>query len=143
MGNDYIDYIYAFERECDQLSRDIVTRLCKRAIKKMNKVDSYLAGSTDDYPSTFSFFDILSIELQTKSYEEINPHLRNFIEGTLEDEYNNLPPLEMFVLDHSECAEHLECDIDAVQNKIYSTFHKMLNKHWETKKIQRFEERWY
>lgn len=142
MENDYIDYIYAIERECDQLSRDIVTRLCKRAIKKMNKVDSYLAGSTDDYPSTFTFFDILSIELQIKSYEEINPFLRDFVEGTLDDEYNNLPPLEMFVLDHSECAEHLECDIDAVQNKIYSTFHEMLNKHWGTKKIQRFEERW-
>ena len=27
----------------------------------------------DDYPANFTFFDKLSIELQTKTYDEINP----------------------------------------------------------------------
>jgi hypothetical protein len=58
------------------------------------------------------FFDVLSIELQSKSYEEINPFLRDYVEDTLDNEYNHLPPVERFVLDHSECAENLECDID-------------------------------
>lgn len=68
----HIDFIFEFERDCNDLSRDIVSRLCKRAIKKMNKLESTLAGSTDDYPSSLSFFDILSVELQTKYYDEIN-----------------------------------------------------------------------
>jgi len=143
MDNDYIDFVYNLERECDMLSSDIVSRLCKRAIKKMNKQDSYLAGSTNDYPSSFTFFDILSVELQSKSFEEINPFLRDFVEDTLNSEYEKLPSLERFVLDHSEFAEHLECDIEAIHRKIYNSFHEMLNKHWETKKIQSFEEKWF
>lgn len=143
MGKDYMDFVYEIERDCEALSPDIISRLCKRAIKKMNKVNSYLAGSTDDYPSSFTFFDILSIELQSKCYEEINHYLRDFVDNTLDDEYDKLPPLERFVLDHSECAANLDCDIEAVQTKIYETFHEMLNKHWTTKKIQKFEERGY
>ncbi len=142
MKNDYIGFVYEFERDCEELSKDIISRLCKRAIKRMNQLDSYLAGSTDDYPASFSFFDILSIELQSKSYDEINPHLQSFVESTLDDEYDMLPPLESFVLDHSECAEHAECDFEAVKRKIYCVFNDMLNKHWETKKIQDFESRW-
>lgn len=141
MEKDYMDFVYEIERDCDELSRDIVSRLCKRAIKQMNKVNSYLAGSTDDYPTSFTFFDILSIELQTKCYDEINPFLQDFVENTLDKEYDNLPPLERFILDHSKCAENLGCDIEAVQTKIYEIFHEMLNEHWKTKKIQKFEER--
>lgn len=139
MEKSHIDYIFEIERDCDALSRDIISRLCKRAINKMNKLHPTLAGSTDDYPSSFSFFDILSIELQTKSYNEINPHLQDFVEGTLDNEFDNLPLLERFVLEHSECSEHLECDIDAVHNKIYKSFHELLNEHWTRKKIQQFE----
>lgn len=69
--------------------------------------------------------------------------LQDYVESTLVDEFDNLPILERFVLEHSECAEHLECDIDAVHRKIFHTFYKMLNTHWLCKKTQRFEEkRW-
>ena len=40
------------------------------------------------------------------------------------------------MLDHSECAEHLECDYEAVQQKLFDAFHDKLNEHWQTKKIQ-------
>lgn len=143
MEKDYMDFIYEIENDCNTLSRDIISRLCKRAIKQMNKINSYNAGSTDDYPSSFTFFDILSIELQSKSYEEINPFLSDFVHNSLDNEYDKLPPLEKFVLNHSECAENLQCDIEAVHSKIYSVFHEMLNKHWATKKIQAFEEKWF
>lgn len=143
MENDYIEFIYEFEQECERMSKDIISRLCKRVIKNMNKLDSYLAASSHDYPTSFSFFDILSIELQSKSYEEINPSLRDCVEGFLDNEYEKLPVIERFILDHSECAVHLECDIEAVQNKIYTAFNEMLNAHWETKKIQNFELLWH
>ena len=143
MEKSYIDFIYEFERDCNDLSCDTVSRLCKRAIKKMNKLEPTLAGSSDDYPSSFSFFDILSVELQSKYYDEINPCLQNYVEGILVDEFDNLPLLERFVLEHSECAVNLECDIEAVHVKIFHAFYEMLNAQWLCKKIQRFEEkRW-
>lgn len=143
MERNYIDFVYEIERDCDTLSQPIISRLCKRAIKVMNKKASYFAGSTDDYPQSFTFFDILSIELQSKTYEEINPFLRDFVENTLDNEYDKLSALESFVLDHSECAVNMECDIDAVHNKIYGAFHELLNEHWTSKKIQKFTEKWY
>ena len=69
------EYIDEVIKECDEMSKDILSRLLKRAVKNMNKLDSYLAGSSDDYPSIFTFFDILTIELETRTYEEINPFL--------------------------------------------------------------------
>ena len=85
MEKDYMDFIYEIENDCNTLSRDIISRLCKRAIKQMNKINSYNAGSTDDYPSSFTFFDILSIELQSKSYEEINTFLSDVVHNSLDN----------------------------------------------------------
>lgn len=133
-----LDFVYEIERDCDKLSKDIIVRLCKRAIKEMNKQPATLAGSTDDYPARFTFFDILSIELQSKTYAEINPFLEQFVENTLDSEYDKLSPIEQFVLDHSECAGNCECDYQAVKRKIYGAFHEMLNEHWTIAKIQNF-----
>lgn len=133
---DYIDFITGLEGDCDYYAQDIISRLCKRAIKVMNKQDAYLAGSTDYYPPTFTFYDILSIELQEKCYEEINPYLQDFVETSLDNEYEKLPALERFVLDHCVHDEHLKCDTRAIEGKIYDSFHAMLNEHYETRKIQ-------
>lgn len=135
---DYFDFISELESDCDLLSQDIISRLCKRAIKVMNEQEANLASSTDDYPSSFSFFDILSIELQSKCYEEISPYLRDFVETTLDNEYEKLPALERFVLDHCAHNERLECDSQAIEKKIYDAFHEMLNEHYMINKIQDF-----
>ena len=141
IDKDELDLIYEIERECNTLSRDIIIRLCKRAIKEMNKQDAYLAGSTDDYHSSFSFFDILSIELQEKCYDEINPFLGDYVHSTLYSEYEKLPAIEKFVIDHSDFADHLECDLQAIKSNIYEVFRAMLNKHYTTRKIQTFLSR--
>lgn len=133
---DYIDFITRLESDCDFYSQDIISRLCKRAIKVMNKLDSNLACSNDDYPLTFSFYDILSIEIQERCYNEINPFLEDFIETTLDDEYEKLPALERFVLDHCAHDKQLEYDSQAIEKKIFDAFHEMLNEHYETRKIQ-------
>ena len=142
MEDKLIGFIYEIEKDCDRLSQDIISRLCKRAIRKLNKLDSCLAGKTDDYPSSFKFCDVLSVELQSCCYEEINPFLRDFIDDTLYNEYNELPQVDRFIVDHSVCAENYECDYDAVLGNIDSTFHKMLDEHYYTKKIQHFVEKW-
>lgn len=143
MEQDYMDFVYTIESDCEKLSQDILSRVCKRAIRTMNRTEKgspvRFAALYDDYPIRFSFFDVLSIEIQSNSYDEINPHLWDYIADVIESEYYKLSPIERFVLDHSECAKHLECDYDAVQKKLFRTFNEMLNEHWQTKKIQDFE----
>jgi len=136
---DYIDFITGLEGDCDYYAQDIISRLCKRAIKVMNKnLPTHLLHITDNYPSAFTFFDVLSLEIQSKYYDEIDPLLMDYIETTLDGEYEKLPALERFVLDHCVHDEHLECDTRAIEGKIYDSFHAMLNEHYETRKIQNY-----
>jgi hypothetical protein len=107
----------------------------------MNQQEATLAGSTDDYPNNFTFYDILSIELQDRSYNQINPFLEDFIVSTLENEYDKVKGIEKLVLEYSECSEDSECDIEKVKRNIYEQFHSMLNEHYTIKKIQNYIER--
>lgn len=135
------DFAYEVKDECEGLSKEIISRLCKRAIKGMNTLDSNLAGSSDDFPSNFTFFDVLAFERYSKDYDEIKPFLGDFVKNTLMEEYNKLPRIERFVLDYSELNDQFECDPDALANKILATFNRMLEDHYETRKIQRFVDK--
>ncbi len=143
MESELTNFVYKINRECEALSHDIIVNICKRAIRKMNKQEKVFPARffsiSDDFPKHFSFFDILSVEIQSKYYDEINPHLQDYIENVIEDEYNSLSAIEKFVLDHSECTEKRECDFHAVQNKLFKAFNDILNEHWQIKKIQNFE----
>jgi len=132
------DYIKAIESQCFEMSKDIINRLCKRAIKKMNKLDSYLAGSTDDYPSGFNFFDVLCIELESKSFDEINPCLQEYVEGTVLDEYRNLPKAEKFFVDHCYCREAEDGETEEIEKMVMERFHEMRMQHLDTKKIENY-----
>ena len=83
------------------MAENIITRLCKRAMREMNQLEATMAGSTDDYPKDFKFIDILSIELQDKIAEEINPFLEDYIWAALETEQNNLSSEESFILEQA------------------------------------------
>ena len=139
--NKDFDFICQFESECQSYAKDIILRICKKAIKVMNQQKATLAGSTDDYPNGFTFFDILSIELQDRCYDEINPFLEDFVMNTLENEYDKIKGIEKLVLEYSECTENSECDIDKVKRNIHERFHTILNQHYSIKKIQNYIER--
>lgn len=133
-------YIEDFTRNCKQLSDEIITRLCKRAIKNMNKIEATTAGSTDDYPVNFKFFDILCIELQSKYYDEINPFLEDFVEDSLMYEYEKLPSTERLIVDYSDYSDYYEYDPSIARNAILSKFNELWNEHYSTQKIQKFIE---
>ncbi len=135
----YEDFISGIERECEEMSRKILEQLCKRAIKNMNKLKSYLAGSTDDYPPGFTFFDILSIEMETRTYDEINPHLQDYVEEILFQEYEDLPRMERFILDHSECWAMIDCDDEPIKKKIFDAFNRIRIEHLFLKKIENYQ----
>lgn len=130
--------IKEIQRQCEYFARDIITRLCKRAIRKMNSWDNNIG--TDDYPSSFKFFDILSIERQSKCYDEISPYLQDAVEGALDNEYDNLSPQERFFVDYSQCYCDNGYNLGSIRLRIYNRFNDLINEHWQTKKISNFKE---
>lgn len=130
--------IEEIQDQCEYFAKDIIIRLCKRAIRKMNSWNVQIIS--DDYPAQFKFFDALSIECQSKYYNEISPYLQETIEGVLDDEYENLPPKERFFVDYSQCYCDNGYDQISIQQLIYNRFNDMLNEHWQSKKISKFEE---
>lgn len=125
--------------QCEYFAKDIITRICKRAIRKMNSWD--VRFGTDDYPSSFKFFDILSVERQSKSYDEISPFLKDAVEGVLDAEYEGLTPQERFFVDNSMGYYEREYDLTPIHMAIDKRFNELLNEHYQTKKISNFEER--
>ena len=134
-AEELIDYI---EKECKPLSIGIIDRLCKRAMRIMNSNLGFIIG--DDYPKTFTFFDFLACEIQSKTYDEIffpGRLLEDYIEETLDNEYEKLPYIEKLVLSYSDFTLELGYDDYEPCNPrplIYSRFHSKLNNHWATSK---------
>lgn len=126
---------------CREFSDEIITKICKRAIKTINSWGPNIIDFGEDYPTKFTVFDVLSIELQSKCYEDLNPFIRDAVDGALENQYDSLSPLESFILDYSECFDHNGFDKEAIQSKIHEKFNELLNEHYQLRKIQDFEER--
>lgn len=126
---------------CQEFSDKIITKVCKRAIKTINSWGRNCMDFGEDYPTKFTVFDVLSVELQSKCYEELNPFLRDAIYGALENQYDSLSSLESFILDYSECYDNKGVDRDAIQSTILKKFNELINEHYQLKKIQDFEEK--
>lgn len=124
------------------MAENIVTRLCKRAMRTMNEVGKDIVLTTDEYPKSFTFIDRLSIELQDRTYDEIDPiALEDYVMSTLDDEWKHLPAKETVVL--RQAYPDLDDDDDEITRQIRDCFHKMLDEHYELKKIQNFiDKRW-
>jgi hypothetical protein len=135
------EYITQLENRCHNMAQRIITRLCKRAMRGMNQLEATMAGSTDDYPKDFKFIDILSIELQDRTEEEINPFLEDYIRTALEDEQNKLSAEESFVLEQAYLDYQFNVDEAEITGQIRSRFYELLNEHYELKKIQKFIDR--
>lgn len=149
------EFICNLEDSCSHVARILIPLICKRAIRRMNNwkgeasvngckikwrgKDALLCG---DYPKSFSFFDILSIQIQDYSYDEINPYLRDTIVDVLNYEKSLLSSTEQIVLDYSqirevECGKY-ECDVEHLTSELFSCFHYLLNEHYGTKKIKNY-----
>ena len=137
-----IDLILEFENECRDLARPIIDKLCKRAMHVMNKKTAKYFDC-EGYPSTFSFTDILSIKIQEYSLDEINPYLEDYIDSTLEIEFQKLTRLEKLAVAYSDCSEKMEASYDGSQPNIYNTFRKLLDEHYYLKKIQNYIDKSY
>lgn len=128
------------EDSCRDLAKDVIDKACKRAIRQMNKWDAALIDPAENYPSTFRVFDILSVELQSNYYDDINPMLEDAVENILWGEYKELPYQERFFVEHSECSTCEYLDDGQILKLLNEHFMELINEHWaNTKKIQDFE----
>ena len=133
------------EEESKDLSSEIIDKVCNRAIRGMNrKMKTF--PLVDGYPDNFTFFDILSCETQSKTYDEIvfmgSRTLADFIEDSIDIEFDKLAPIEKAILSYMDFSPDFGsgyefCD---AHKFLYSRFNEMLNEHWsESKKIENYE----
>ena len=121
--------------EVEKIAEGIIRQLCKKAIDSMNRdyEKSEMSVFPEDYPNDFSFFDKLSIEMETKSYDEIHPGLEDYVKGYLEAEYALLSPTDKSIIEQS--------DMDCYPwMKVVEIFGKMRWENLETDKIRQFVE---
>lgn len=152
MDNDsakYIDFIEWVEKDFSSIGDELLTRVCERAIRAMLKSDrdsnngmKNWRGSlwcADDYPGNLHFFDILSIQYQSRCLEEINPLLEDAISDALSVEYDKLPKIEKLAIEYSDCSEILYGDCKPIANRLITCFCELLNYHYSTsKKIENY-----
>lgn len=129
------------EEQCSNLSNEIIETMCKRIIRAINKWPSDALAYADDFPSNFNFFDILSVDYQTMSWDEINPELLDSIENLVSIMYKELPIKEQFFMEYSECYTlNRSLNSQEIESAIMDKFVEMLNNHYATsKKIEYFE----
>ncbi len=138
------ELINNIERDCADLSKDIIDKVCHRAMRVINSNLGFIIA--DDYPNTFRFIDYLSCEIQSKTYDEIffpGRLLEDYIDETLDNEYDKLNAVEKTILWYSDFTPQFGNDYDWCDPMplIRSRFHELLNDHWaNSKKIQHFEE---
>lgn len=131
--------IEKIEKECEELSAEIISKSVKRIFRGLNSMGAETLS--EDYPTRFTFVDVLSIECQTKSWEEIHPALHETIWNYIDSEIQELPKYESLTLRLTSVYEYGDNDVTYITNKLYEAFCDALNDHYEkTKKIQRFVE---
>ncbi len=129
---------------CRNLSEDIIDKVCKRAMTKINKDLKFGFLFSDDYPAKFTVIDVLSIRFQSESYYEMGHgnRLQDYIKNTLDVMKDKLSPIEKEILLMRHLNESYDdmYDYECDNADIYSRFNEMLNEHYQLAKIQRFEE---
>ena len=97
----------------------------------------------DDFPSRFTFFDRLSILLQSNSIDDLgfpNGILSEYIENILEDEFDKLNPLEKLAMHYSDCESDSsgEYTTNNVAEELYDYFIDMADSHIKCSKIEKY-----
>ena len=122
-------------KDCDALSKNVLRRICERAIVELNKfeIDSGIAFFADDNPQHLTFFDKLSLKAIGKAYtyNEVHPGLEDHILSALKTEYEKTTVEEKFFIRYSDYYEEKD-----VLVKVQNMFYQMLDEHYDTKELE-------
>ena len=116
------------EKDCQQLSEDIIDKICKRVWKRANKL----------YSDEDCFMDEITIKYAFRGYSmnEINPHLEDYFMSEIENECDKLSETEKHILAYSACSIGLSVNMDEIYRRIYNYFLGMIDEYSHTKKMQ-------
>lgn len=136
------NFIKEFESDCIRLSCHIPKKVCKRAVRRINK-ELNAVSLCDDFPTRFTFFDHLSILLQSHSIDEVgfpNSMLSDYIASVLEDEFNKLDSLERLVMYYRNCERDSfgEYTTNNVVRELFECFIDMADSHIKCAKIENY-----
>lgn len=129
--------------QCSYFANELITLSAKRVARTINTWPVSVIPGADDYPNSFTTFDILCCEYQSKSLDEISPWLENALDEAISKAYNSLSAKDKFFIEYSECCYGI-CSLDCMEidNLIRNRFVKLINEHWaESRKIRIFQER--
>lgn len=137
-------YVSAFESECNAACGDVFTSACQRAIARMNKeVTPESVGNDSAIGNGFTPFEVLSVSVchLGYAYEEINPHLPDYISDTLEDEINNLSSSDLLALKYGEGISYdNQCGCydfhGELLKRMKDTFYGLLEDTYNSEKVQ-------
>ena len=106
------------QEQCSLFADELMTLVCKRAIRVINTWPTNVISGADDYPNRFSTYDILCCEHQSKNWNEMNPLLEDSVIGTLSKAYGSLSPKDKFFVEYSEFYYNIRfLDIAEIEKK--------------------------
>lgn len=145
-AEELISYI---EDECTDLSDEIIELACKRVIEMMNKDYKNLELFSSEYPANFTFFDKLSIEWQTKEFDEMVDNygiFSRYIEDTLDLAIDSLTPVEKTILSYTnfrEAGSSFSFEIrDDLSSLIMMRLTRKMNQNMGLCKVRDFMEKY-
>ena len=140
------DTVSMFERECRDACGDLFECACQRAIARMNKELAPESVENDGaIGNGFTPLEVLSVSVchLGYAYEEINPHLPDYISDILEDEINNLSSSDLLVIKYgegiyydSQCG-YYDCHGELLK-RMKDTFYGLLEDTYNSDKVQQF-----
>lgn len=133
------DFISNFERDCSNYVTEIANKVCKRAIRVMNK-QMESSPLWDDFPKNFTFFDRFSVLSQNHSLSEmaLDNILEDYITNSLVNEFEKLSGVEQIVMLYSDISCYEVCNINTL---LFNHFLELADKHTYSAKIRNFLER--
>ncbi|GEM_PF-766639 len=136
------NFIKEFESDCARQSCHLPEKVCRRAIRRMNNELKNISFC-DDFPSRFTFFDRISILLQSNSIDDLgfpDGMLSVYIENVLGDEFDKLSPIEKLVMYYSDCTYDPagEYATNNVIEELYNYFIDMADSHIQCAKIKNY-----
>lgn len=140
------DTVSMFERECRDACGDLFECACQRAIARMNKeLAPESVGNDGAIGNGFTPLEVLSVSVchLGYAYEEINPHLPDYISDILEDEINNLSSSNLLVIKYGEGISYdSQCGYydfhGELLKRMKDTFYRLLEDTYNSDKMQQF-----
>lgn len=125
---------------CSDFTKEILAIFRKKVKRIINSWPVVAFSCADDYPNNFKNFDIIAVEYQSKSWDEISPSLEYALKGVVETAWDEFSDKDKFFLLYSECYYNTRChDSQEIDKLLWIEFIDSLNEHYESsKKIENF-----